>query len=560
MEARIRGQAALAARGRLTAASRAVRESRRVSKDPAMRPAPPRWLAAVVLACLAASATAGPASVIRRSLTIDPPSLDPSIGTGGAANPVLADLVEGLVGRAADGSVVPGCAETWTASDDGLEYRFRLRRGLQWSDGTALTADDFVYSFRRLMDPATGARAAGFFLMIDGAREVVAGAAAPDTLAVSAPDAQTVRIRLVRRAPYFPRVLANTQAVPVPRHVIERHGRDWTRAEHMVSNGPYRLAERVPQTLIRLERNPRFHAADAVSIDEVQWRPVQDMGAALRAFRAGDLDVVLNAPPDAMDWIRENMPEALHVTPVQATYHLVFNVERAPFGDARVRRALSLAVDREAIADRVLGGSARPAVALVTPGAGGYAGIVPDGFDRPMARRQARARALLAEAGFGPERPLTVPVVFDSQEENRKVMVAIAGMWREIGVRAVLDNVEGRALIGRIMGGDFAVARSALFALYDDPYAFLSQLESGRPSNRSGYANSDYDALLAAGNAAAEADRRLARFAEAEALLMREVPVLPIYWFVAKVLVAPRVQGWEDAPLGTPPTRWLSLR
>lgn len=510
-------------------------------------------------AALATGAAAEP-SIIRRGAAFDPPSLDPTLGTGGAANPILADLVEGLVGRGPDGGVVAGCAESWTVSDDGRVYEFRLRAGLEWSDGTPLVAEDFVYSFRRLMDPATGARAAGFFPMIESARAIVRGEAPPQQLGVTAPDPRTVRVRLAYPAPYFVRVLANTQGVPVPRHVIERHGRDWTRPENMVTNGPYRLAERIPQTRIRLVRNPRYFDAAAVPIDEVHWRPVQDLGAALREFRAGTLDTVLNAPPDQLAWIRENLPDALHVAPLQATYYLAVNVRRAPFDDVRVRRALSLAIDRDAIANRVLQGTARPARSMVTPGAGDYPGLVPEDLDAPLARRQARARALLAEAGFGPERPLVVPLLYDTQEENRKVMVAVAGMWREIGVRADLENVEGRALIGRIMAGDYAVARVALFALYDDAYAFLSQFEGGAPSNRTGYASADYDALVAAANAAPDPAARLRGLAAAEARLLADQPVLPIYWYVAKLLVAPRVMGWQDAPLGQPPSRWLSLR
>jgi oligopeptide transport system substrate-binding protein len=497
--------------------------------------------------------------VIQRGASIDPPSLDPNLGTSGPASPVLSDLVEGLVIRGRRGEPVPGCAESWTISDDGLSYRFTLREGLRWSDGKPLTAEDFVYSFQRLVDPATGARAAGLFFVIEGAQAIVRKERAPDTLGVSAPDSRTVVIRLAQPAPYFIQLLANSQGFPVPRHAVEEHGRGWARAGTMVSNGPYQLAERIPQTHIRLVRNPNFYAADEVEIDEVYWRPAQDLGAAFRQFRAGELDTVLMAPPDELGWIRENMPDALHMNPIQATYMLVFNVSRAPFDDVRVRRALSIAVDRDAMARQVLQGNVLAAESLITPGTGGYPGYTPAGADDDLQARQARARELLAEAGYNAENPLAVIITYDTQEENRKIMVALSAMWRAVGVRTELDSVEGRALFGRLRGRDFGIARSSVFAVFDDPYAFLQKFETTSTDNRPGYKNPEYDALLAQANAEADPARREQVLMEAESMLLADQPLVPIYWYIGKVLVGEQVKGWIDAPLGTPMTRWLSL-
>lgn len=518
-----------------------------------------RILTPLILIALTAGVALAEPTVIQRGASIDPPSLDPNLGTSGPASPVLSDLVEGLVIRGRRGEPVPGCAESWTVSDDGLTYTFQLREGLKWSDGAPLTADDFVYSFRRLLDPATGAPAAGLFFIIEGGQAVARKERAPETLGVSAPDPGTVVIRLAQPAPFFIQLLANSQGVPVPRHVIEEHGRGWARAGTMVSNGPYQLAERVPQTHMRLVRNPNFYAADEISIDEVYWRPAQDLGAAFRQFRAGELDTVLMAPPDELGWIRENIPDTLHMNPIQATYILAFNVARAPFDDARVRRALSIAVDRDALAEQVLRGNVLAAPSLVTPGTGGYPGYLPPGLERPLAARQAEARQLLADAGFDADNPLTVSIVYDTQEENRKIMVAIATMWRSVGVRTELDSVEGRALFGRLRGRDFGVARSSVFAVFDDPYAFLQKFESDSTDNRPGYRNAEYDALLSRANSERDPVARQQLLLQAESMLMADQPLLPIYWYIGKVLVADRVEGWLDAPLGTPMTRWLSL-
>lgn len=518
-----------------------------------------RLLGVLSLITLTASFAVAEPTVIQRGSSIDPPSLDPNLGTSGPASPILSDLVEGLVIRGRRGEPVPGCAESWTVSEDGLTYTFKLRAGLTWSDGTPLTAADFVYSFRRLLNPATGAPAAGLFFIIDGGQAVARKERAPDTLGVSAPDPATVVIRLAQPAPFFIQLLANSQGVPVPRHVIEKQGRGWARAGTMVSNGPYQLAERVPQTHVKLVRNPNFYAADEVRIDEVYWRPVQDLGAAFRQFRAGELDTVLMAPPDELGWIRKNMPDALHVNPIQATYVLVFNVNRAPFDNPWVRRALSLALDRDALAEQVLRGNVRAAPSLVTPGTGGYPGYKPPELAQPLEKRQALARLLLADAGFDKDKPLTVSIVYDTQEENRKIMVAIATMWRNVGVRTELDSVEGRALFGRLRGRDFGVARSSTFAVFDDPYAFLQKFETDSTDNRPGYKNAEYDQLLSRANSERDPQARTQLLLDAEAMLLGDQPVVPIYWYIGKVLVAERVKGWIDAPLGTPMTRWLSL-
>jgi oligopeptide transport system substrate-binding protein len=522
--------------------------------------APGRSLAVAVALWLAlASALAATPGALHRTSGAEPPSLDPSLGSGTMAAPMLSDMVEGLVARTPAIRPAPGAAESWTVSPDGLTYTFRLRPELRWSDGTPLTAEDFVYSYRRLLDPATAATTAGLFLMIENARAITQRAQPPETLGVSAPDPRTVVFRLASPAPYFLQLLANTQAAPVPQHAIEKFGRDWTRPGNLVSNGPYVLAERVPQNFVRLTRNPRYHAADEVRVPEVYWYPTQDMGAATRRFRAGELDTVLNVAPDDLDWIRANRPQALHTGPIHATYLLVFNVTRPPFDDRRLRRALSLAIDREALTDRVLQTGVRPTWTFVSPGVGGYPGLAIADAARPLAERQAEARSLLAAAGYGAGKPLAVPLLYDTNEENRKVMVALAAMWQAVGVQVAPTNVEFVAVLRAFRARDYAIARSSTFALYDDPYAFLQQFGSRAPNNWSGWADGVFDQAVAEGNATLDGEARFARLAEAEARLLGEQPLIPLYHYQGKVLVAERVRGWWDGAIGTPPSRWLWL-
>lgn len=516
-----------------------------------------------LLLALAITAPAVAGTSIHRTAGAEPPSLDPTLGSGSMAAPMLSDMVEGLVGRGPSKKPEPACAESWTVSPDGLTWTFRLRPGLQWSDGRPLTAEDFVYSYRRLLDPATAASNAGLFLALRNARKIVQKQLPPDALGVRATDARTVVMELEYPVPYFLQILTNTQAVPVPRHVIEKLGREWTRPGSLVSNGPYVLADRVPQTYVKLVKNPRYRAAQDVRIDEVYWHPTQDLGAAFRSFRAGEMDVVLNVAPDDLGWIRENQPEALHTGPIHATYLLVLNVARKPLDDVRVRRALSLAIDREGIASELLKTGVRPAWSFVSPGIGGYPGLTTAEEGMPQAKRVAEARRLLDEAGYGPGNPLTLPLVYDTQEENRKIMVAIGSMWQAIGVRAEISNVEFSALIGALRTKNYAVVRSSTFSLYDDPMAFLQQFGSQSPTNWAGWTNPRYDQLLMQSNAAPETGPKPTRtqlLLDAEALLNSEQPVIPIYYYQGKALVAPRVKGWWDGAIGTPPSRFLTVQ
>jgi len=516
-------------------------------------------LAIAVTLAVAAPLAAAPA-ILRQGTAADPPSLDPTLAAGTLAAPVITDLFTGLVARDSAARPIPGSAESWTTSADGRTWTFRLRPGLEWSDGKPLVAEDFAWSFQRLLTPGTGSLIAGAFFFIEGAEAVYRGQAAPTTLGVTAPDPRTVVFQLDHPVPYFIQLLANLQLAPVPRHAIEKHGRDWTRPGNLVSNGPFVLADRVPQEYIRLTRNPRFYDAAQVRLDEVYWYPTQDLGTSLRRFRAGELDTVLNFPPDEIDWIRKNLPEALRITPNLASYFIVLNTQRKPFDDVRVRRALSLAIDRDAITGKLLRTGVKPAWSFASPEFEGYGGVRPPEAGKPLAVRQAEARQLLQAAGFGPDKPLVVPLLYDTQEENRKIMVAIAAMWQAVGVRTELTNLDFGGLSGRVRSRNFEAARWTYFASFDDAYSFLQLLRSENPNNWVGWRNARYDELLDRSNTIASAEERAAVLREAETLMLAEQPVVPIYFYVGRRLVSPRVQGWVDSPRGQTPSRYLSIR
>jgi oligopeptide transport system substrate-binding protein len=510
-------------------------------------------LAALLLLLPAAAGT------LRRGTAAEAPTLDPSIAAGTLAAPIINDLFEGLIGKDAALKPVPGVAATWSVSADGLTYTFKLRPKLAWSDGVPLTADDVVYGFRRLVDPATASPLAGQFFVIAGARDIVARKAAPDTLGVRAVDPATVEIRLAAPAPYFLQLVGSLPVSPLPRHAIEKFGKDWTRPGQLVTNGPYTLAERIPQNLTRLVANPRYHAAASVRSREVIWYPTQDLATSLRRFRAGELDSALNFPPEEYDWLRKNLPKTLRVTPSLGVYYLLVNTRKPPFDDVRVRRALGLAVDQPGITGKLLRTGVKPATSLVGPDFTGYPGVTPADAKRPMPERQAEARRLLAAAGFGPGKPLEFEYVYDTNEENRKIAVALAAMWQSVGARARLVNVDFGQLNRQVRTRNFTVARWVYFASYDDPFAFLSLSVSDNPNNYPGYANPDYDRLLREANAQMDPARRMPLLMQAELALLADYPVIPVYDYVRRYLVAERVTGWVASERGPTPSRFLAV-
>ncbi len=515
---------------------------------------------ALLLLLTLATTGASAQSVLRRGTAADAPTLDPVVAAGTLAAPIINDLFEGLLGKDPSLKLIPGSAETWTVSPDGRTYTFRLRPNLQWSDGVPLTAEDFVYSYRRMVTPAVAAPIAGQFYLVENARDIVSGKLLPEKLGISAPDPRTVVIRLSSPAPYFLDLLGNLNAVPTPRHVIEKHGKDWTRPEYMVTNGPYTLVERIPQTMTKLRKNPRYHAAATVRTEVVEWYPTQDLATSLRRFRAGELDQILNFPPDEIDRLRKEMPAALKIAQSQGVYYLVVNLRRPQFADARVRRALALAVDRQGLTDKLLRTGVKPAFSFVGPDFSNYDGIRLPEEGQSMAERQAEARRLLAAAGFGPGNPLTFEYVYDTNEENRKIAVALAAMWQAVGVRAQAVNVDFGQLNRQIRTGAFDVGRWSYFASFDDPIALLQLYSSDNASNYVGYLNPEYDRLLLESNVTADPAARRKILEKAETILLRDAPIIPIYDYVRRYLVAPEVQGWVTSGRGPTPSRYLSVK
>ena len=498
--------------------------------------------------------------VLRRSSTGEPQTLDPQRWIYGQDGNLAQDMFQGLTTLDAAARTVPGQAESWTVSPDGRRYVFRLRPGLRWSDGQPLDSSDFLYSFRRLFDPATASASAALLYVIRNGRAVNTGTRPVSDLGVSAPDPRTVVIELEHPAPYLTELLVH-RAFPVPRRVIEKHGDAWTRAGNLVSNGAFTLGEWRPGQYVRLVRNPQFHEARLVALDAVLHIPIEDPRAALTRYRAGELDVAVTLPSEMIDELRRDFPRELRLVRQIGVEYLAFNVMRPQLADVRVRRALSMAIDRELIGARVLRAGEPAAYCLVPPGVRDYR--APDCADYarwPRDRRVAAARELLAQVGYGPSRPLRLRFRHPNNETQRRIALAVASMWQAIGVRTELLTGDMKAHQLAIQQGDFDVARASWYAEDRDAVSFLRLLDSRSGAlNLSRFQDAQFEGVIDRSDATVDPAARAALLATAEARAMALQPVAPLYIYVSRRLVSPTVRGWVDNPRGVHLNRYVSL-
>ena len=516
-------------------------------------------LVPILLAIAFITSVAAASEPLRLGLGGEPSTLDPHRYNLRIEETVLTDLFEGLVTFAADGTVAPGVARSWDVSEDGLTWTFALRAGTRWSDGTPLSAHDFVFSFRRLVHPGTAASLAYFMYPIRNAQAVASGALPPDALGVAAPDELTLVIELEQPYPHLAERLLYPTAFPVPRHVIEQHGDAWVRPEHWVSNGAYVLEDWQPRNRISLRANPHFHTPPGIA--NAEYMPLASPQNALNRYLTGDVQAIGGFPPGEFDRLRTERPEDMRQAILQSAIYVVFNTARAPFDDPRVRRALTLPIDPNVLAGKVLKGGQVAAHSLVPS-------IVPD-YDTPAtghsgaptAERIREARALLEEAGYNRANPLTITLKHATgAPANKKASLAIAGFWRQIGVRARLHQAELRAHYADLRGGEFEVAHAAWLG-EANPEHYLGLLYSGTGDTNYGrYASPAFDALFDQARTQAEISRRHELLRQAEAIAQADHAVVPLYAAASRRLVRPSIEGWIDNARDVHPLRYLTIR
>jgi oligopeptide transport system substrate-binding protein len=495
-------------------------------------------------------------------LSAEPLTLDPQKAEQVPEAVVVGDLMVGLTTEGADGSVLPGMAERWETSPDGRVWTFHLRRAL-WSDGVPVTARDFVFAYRRVLDPHTAAPYAYLLYLLKNGQAANTGKAPLETVGVRAPDDRTLELTLEHPAPYLPMLLKHVAWYPAPEHAVRQYGDGWVAPGRYVSNGPYRLTGWRLGDHVTVEKNPRFFDAAHVCVDRINYYPASDYVAAERRVATGELDVTSFFQSNRLDHIRQTLPGYARPHLWLMTTYLTFNThDPGLFRDRRVRRALSEAIDREFIARKLLRAGQVPAYGFVPPGiAGGRSGAAPAWARLSFAERQAQARALLAQAGYGPSRPLKITLSSTTSPETGLLAEAIQADWLAIGVHADITQSEGQILLADLRRRNFQVALASWAADYNDPLTFLAILKSDTGAQNYGdYGSPVFDGLLDAADREPDANRRAELLARAEQVLADDEGASPLYYSVSRSLVNPRVTGWVDNIENWHRARWLCVK
>jgi len=486
--------------------------------------------------------------VLLRAVAAEPDSLDPQKAASVEAHTILRDLCEGLITLDRDGLPQPGAAQAWQLSEDGRTYTFSLRQHLRWDDGRPLVAEDFVNGLRRLADPQTASPYAQFDARIKNAAAVFAGTAPASALTVEAIDDHTVRIELETPEPYLPALLAHPSMCPARRD--EETAGTVKRARVPHGNAAYRVQDWVPGAYVLLTRNPYYWSSGA-KLQNVKYVFTSDAQTEFNLFRAGLLHITSTIPRSQLPLLRSDFAAALHVAPLLATYYYGFNLRRAPLGtNPALRKALSLAIDRDRLTKDVLQGLELPAQAWVPSGVAGYGPQASPESLWPIAQREAEAKRLLRAAGYGTTNVLRVVLSYNSGEIHRRLAVAIASMWHDVlGVETKLESVEFKTLLDDITRGDVEIFRSNWTGDFNDPMSFLNVFASDSGVNQVGYRNPAYDELLHKGFLSRDAASRRSTLESAERMLLADAVVIPLYFQVSKHLVAPKVRGWSENSL-----------
>jgi oligopeptide transport system substrate-binding protein len=499
--------------------------------------------------------------VLRKGNGAEPESLDPHHAESVTASNVLRDLYEGLVAEAADGTLIPGAAESWKLSADGLVYTFRMRPGARWSNGDPVTAADFEYGLKRSADPATLNEYAAILTPIENADAVVAGELPPERLGVKATDELTLEIRVHTPTPYLLGLLTHASTYAVHRPSIAAHGQNFARPGTLVGNGAYRLAEWSMQSHIRLVRNPYYWDDANTTLDEVWCYSIENADAELNRYRAGELDLTDTVPARQLRWLKANLADELRIAPYLGSYVFGFNMTRPPFGaNPALRKALALAVDREILTSRISGAGEMPAYSWVPP-VTGYHPRQPEWGGWTQVQRDEEARRLYAQAGYTRDKPLRVQLLYNTDNNHRRLTAALAAMWREtLGVQTELLNQEWQVFLQtRREKLETEVFRYAWIGDYDDPFTFLEILQSTHGINDMGYSSPQYDALLSRASREANPARRMRLLADAEQLMLADLPMIPVYFYVSKKLVKPWVAGFHGNIRDHHPSRFIRI-
>lgn len=502
----------------------------------------------------AANVPAGTELAADQSITInngsEPQSFDPHKTEGVPESSVAYQLFEGLVTTDPEGNLIPGTAESWESSPDYKTWTFHLRKDAKWTDGTPVTAHDFVYSWRRLATPATASPYASFldYLKVENAQDVISGKKKPEELGVEAKDDYTFVVHTSSPVPYAVSLTTHQSLLPVPKQAIEKFGDAWVKKENIIGNGAYKLKDHVINEKITFERNPLYWNDKETQINNATFLAIENASTDVARYRAGDLDMTnYSLPPEQFAKLKKELPDEVFTTRTLSTYSYEINNEK--FTDVRVRKALNLALDRNVITDKVLGQGQTPTY-VFTPTYIGEGELIeqPEYSKLPMAERSAEAIKLLEEAGYSKTNPLKFTVLYNTNENHKKVAIAAASLWKANTkglVDVKLENQEWKAYLDSKRQGKFDVARAGWMADYNQATTFLNMYLSNSSNNRARYKSEAYDNALAESYLATDKLGREQAYAKAEKIFDEDFAIVPVYNYVNPRLVKTYVKGYS---------------
>ncbi len=507
-------------------------------------------LSSVITPAIAANPPAGAQLAeqqqIVRHIKDEPASLDPLKAVGLPEIQVIRDLFEGLTNQDAQGKIAPGVAQSWS-SNDNKTWVFTLRNNARWSNGDPVTAQDFVYSWQRLVDPKNSSPFAWFAGLsgIENAAAITKGEMTPDKLGVVAQGKTQLKVTLDRPVPWFPALVANVALFPVPQKTIAQEGDSWTAPGKLVGNGAYQLSERVVNEKIVLIRNPDYWDDAHSVLTKVTFVPINEESSATKRYRANDVDITESFPKNMYAMLKKTLPGEVYTPDQLGTYYYAFNTQKGPTADVRVRKALSWSIDRKVIAEKVLGTGEKPAWHFTPDVTAGFKPLPTFMQQHDQNTLNAQAKALLTSAGYGPVKPLKLKLLYNTSESHQKIAIAVASMWKKnLGVDVTLENQEWKTYIDSRNSGNFDVIRASWVGDYNEPSTFLNLLTSGNSSNISRFSNADYDAVIAKASKETNDQARNSDYNRAEQILAEQTPIAPIYQYTNGRLIKPWVKGY----------------
>jgi oligopeptide transport system substrate-binding protein len=479
----------------------------------------------------------------------EPQGIDPHIVTGVPEHHILISLCEGLTipNPFGDGNL-PGAAESWDISDDGKEYIFNLRRNALWSDGSKVTADDFVWSWKRILTASLGSQYPDMLYYLEGAYDYHNGITDDfETVGIKALDSYTLKVNLKAPTPFFLGLLSHYSTWPVHKDTVLKFGTiddrngEWTRPGNFVCNGPFNLKSWELNNRIIVEKSPTYWDSSTVRLNEIHYYPVSNVMTEDRMFRAGQLHVTSSLPSQKCPiYLEENNPD-LRIDPYMGTYFYRLNTNNPFLSDVKVRKALAYAIDRKLLVEKVIKCGQIPAYSFTPPGSNGYEPDTSIPFNPEL------AKSLLNEAGFNDVNKLPkLEILFNTNEDHRKVALAIQQMWQQnLGIEVELVNQDWKVYLSREMVGDFQVSRAGWIGDYEDPNTFLDLMRPNRGNNKTGWENYEFDNLVMKANSTINQSERYELLNEAEKILIDSMPIIPLYTYVRSYQLSPDVKGYN---------------